>query len=374
MGKENNARCKRTSIGGQAVIEGIMMNGPHRSVLAVRSSKGDIILEDVKKPGYREKCRLFKLPIIRGVVGYIESMVLGYKTLMRSADLSGLTELEEDEPAAEAADSAAEDAAADVSEDTSESVAADDTAESAPGVADGGSTAEQAESPAEKEPEKLSDKLLTGVMIVAAVLGVALAMFLFMYIPSVLFDFFNGLAGGALAALNLRGLIEGVMKLIVFIVYIALVALTKDIKRVFKYHGAEHKTIFCYEKGLPLTVENVRRQSRFHPRCGTSFLFLMIAVGILLSTLLAFLFPALTRLRIVWVAVKILLIPLFCGVGYELLKLCGKYDNLATKIIAAPGLWIQRLTTKEPDDSMIEVAIESIKAVIPENPDDDKIG
>lgn len=363
MGKENNVCCKRTSIGGQAVIEGIMMNGPHRSVLAVRSSKGDIILEDVKKPGYREKCRLFKLPIIRGVVGYIESMVLGYKTLMRSADLSGLTELEEDEPAEE-----------DVSEDTSESAAADDTAESALAAADGGSTAEQAEKPAEKEPEKLSDKLLTGVMIVAAVLGVALAMFLFMYIPSVLFDFFNGLAGGALATLNLRGLIEGVMKLIVFIVYIALVALTKDIKRVFKYHGAEHKTIFCYEKGLPLTVENVRRQSRFHPRCGTSFLFLMIAVGILLSTLLAFLFPALTRLRIVWVAVKILLIPLFCGVGYELLKICGKYDNLATKIIAAPGLWIQRLTTKEPDDSMIEVAIESIKAVIPENPDDDKIG
>ena len=164
------------------------------------------------------------------------------------------------------------------------------------------------------------------------------------------------------------------MKLLIFIVYIILVSFTKDIKRLFQYHGSEHKTIFCYERGLELTVENVRKQSRFHPRCGTSFLFLMIAVGILLSTLIAVLFPIVTVNKYVWVAVKILLIPVFCGIGYELLKICGRYDNLATKIIAAPGLWIQRLTTKEPDDDMIEVAIESIKAVIPENPDDDKIG
>lgn len=356
MQLSKNKRCKnecvkRTSIGGQAVIEGVMMNGPHRSVLAVRSNKGDIVVEDVVKPAYREKCKLFRLPIIRGMVSYIESLVLGYKTLMRSADLSGMTELEEEKKA---------DNSAEPEQPQTES---NDTADKA-----------DAENDGKGEPGKISDALMGAVMIIASVLGVALALLLFMFIPTVIFNFFDGLCNNALSNMNLRGLIEGLMKLAIFVVYIILVSFTKDIKRLFQYHGSEHKTIFCYEHGLPLTVENVRKQSRFHPRCGTSFLFLMIAVGILLSTLIALLFPAVTTNKYVWVAVKILLIPVFCGVGYELLKICGKYDNLATKIIAAPGLWIQRLTTKEPDDDMIEVAIESIKAVIPENPDDDKIG
>ena len=356
MQLSKNKRCKnecvkRTSIGGQAVIEGVMMNGPHRSVLAVRSNKGDIVVEDVVKPAYREKCKLFRLPIIRGMVSYIESLVLGYKTLMRSADLSGMTELEEEKKA---------DNSAEPEQPQTES---NDTTDKA-----------DAENEGKGEPGKISDALMGAVMIIASVLGVALALFLFMFIPTVIFNFFDGLCNNALSNMNLRGLIEGLMKLAIFVVYIILVSFTKDIKRLFQYHGSEHKTIFCYEHGLPLTVENVRKQSRFHPRCGTSFLFLMIAVGILLSTLIALLFPAVTTNKYVWVAVKILLIPVFCGVGYELLKICGKYDNLATKIIAAPGLWIQRLTTKEPDDDMIEVAIESIKAVIPENPDDDKIG
>lgn len=362
--KQCKEECvKRTSIGGQAVIEGVMMNGPHRSVLAVRSNKGNIVIEDVIKPGYRDKCKLFRLPIIRGMVSYIESMVLGYKTLMRSADLSGMTELEEEESKPQADVTAAEPNA-----ETS------DTADTVKAAADTADKSDSAKDSDEKPSGKISDTLMNTVMIIAAVLGVALALFLFMFIPTVIFNFFDGLCGGALTNMNLRGLIEGLMKLGIFIVYIILVSLTKDIKRLFQYHGSEHKTIFCYEHGLPLTVENVRKQSRFHPRCGTSFLFLMIAVGILLSTLIAFLFPAVTVNKYVWVAVKILLIPVFCGIGYELLKICGKYDNLATKIIAAPGLWIQRLTTKEPDDEMIEVAIESIKAVIPENPDDDKIG
>lgn len=366
MSKEKQCKeecVKRTSIGGQAVIEGVMMNGPHRSVLAVRSNKGNIVIEDVIKPGYRDKCKLFRLPIIRGMVSYIESMVLGYKTLMRSADLSGMTELEEEESKPQADVTAAEPNA-----ETS------DTADTVKAAADTADKSDSAKDSDEKPSGKISDTLMNTVMIIAAVLGVALALFLFMFIPTVIFNFFDGLCGGALTNMNLRGLIEGLMKLGIFIVYIILVSLTKDIKRLFQYHGSEHKTIFCYEHGLPLTVENVRKQSRFHPRCGTSFLFLMIAVGILLSTLIAFLFPAVTVNKYVWVAVKILLIPVFCGIGYELLKICGKYDNLATKIIAAPGLWIQRLTTKEPDDEMIEVAIESIKAVIPENPDDDKIG
>lgn len=358
-----NECVKRTSIGGQAVIEGVMMNGPHRSVLAVRSNKGNIVVEDVVKPGYRDKCKLFKLPIIRGMVAYIESMVLGYKTLMRSADLSGMTELEEEE--------------ANPKTDTPESEQPQTDSNETADTANGDNTADKTDNTNaadEKQSGKISDALMNTVMIIAAVLGVALALFLFMFIPTVIFNFFDGLCGNALTNMNLRGLIEGLMKLAIFIVYIILVSFIKEIKRLFQYHGSEHKTIFCYEHGLPLTVENVRKQSRFHPRCGTSFLFLMIAVGILLSTLIAFLFPAVTVNKYVWVAVKILLIPVFCGVGYELLKICGRYDNLATKIIAAPGLWIQRLTTKEPDDDMIEVAIESIKAVIPENPDDDKIG
>lgn len=358
--KSENKCVKRTSIGGQAVIEGVMMNGPHRSVLAVRSNKGDIIVEDVVKPGYKEKCRLFKLPIIRGMVSYIESMVLGYKTLMRSADLSGMTELEEEENVK------ADNGNADT--DSMQENSVNSAADSSDAAAD----CDNADS--DKKPNKISDALMNTVMIIAAVLGVALAVFLFMFIPTVIFNFFDGVSGSALSNMNLRGLIEGLMKLAIFIVYIIAVSFTKDIKRLFQYHGSEHKTIFCYEHGLPLTVENVRRQSRFHPRCGTSFLFLMIAVGILISTLVALLFPAVTVNKYIWVAVKILLIPIFCGVGYELLKICGRYDNLATKIIAAPGLWIQRLTTKEPDDDMIEVAIESMKAVIPENPDDDKIG
>lgn len=358
-----NECVKRTSIGGQAVIEGVMMNGPHRSVLAVRSNKGNIVVEDVVKPGYRDKCKLFKLPIIRGMVAYIESMVLGYKTLTRSADLSGMTELEEEEAKPKA----------DTSESEQPQTESGDTAD----TANGDNTADKTDNTNaadEKQSGKISDALMNTVMIIAAVLGVALALFLFMFIPTVIFNFFDGLCGNALTNMNLRGLIEGLMKLAIFIIYIILVSFTKEIKRLFQYHGSEHKTIFCYEHGLELTVENVRKQSRFHPRCGTSFLFLMIAVGILLSTLIAFLFPAVTTNKYIWVAVKILLIPVFCGVGYELLKICGRYDNLATKIIAAPGLWIQRLTTKEPGDDMIEVAIESMKAVIPENPDDDKIG
>jgi uncharacterized protein YqhQ len=147
----------------------------------------------------------------------------------------------------------------------------------------------------------------------------------------------------------------------------------KDIKRVFSYHGAEHKTIFCYEAGEELTVENVRRQSRLHPRCGTSFMLLMLVVGILIGIVLTWCFPSLQRsdFRIAWVLIKILILPLICGVGYELLRFCGRHDNKFTRAISAPGMWMQKITTNEPDDSMIEVAIESLKAVLPENDEED---
>ena len=145
-----------------------------------------------------------------------------------------------------------------------------------------------------------------------------------------------------------------------------------DIKRVFKYHGAEHKTIFCYEKGLELTVENVKKQKRFHPRCGTSFLILMILVSILVSTLVQMIFPGVYNIVVLWVAAKILMVPVICGLGFELLRVCGKYDNLFTKIVSAPGLWLQRITTKEPQDDMIEIAIAALRAAEPENPDVDR--
>ena len=164
-----------------------------------------------------------------------------------------------------------------------------------------------------------------------------------------------------------RSSIEQALKLLVFLAYIFAVSYMKDIHRVFQYHGAEHKTIFCYEAKLPLTVENVRKQKRFHPRCGTSFMILMILISVIVSTVVQILFKGVYENAIVWTLIKLLMIPLICGLGYEVLKLCGRYDNVITRIISAPGVWVQRITTKEPDDSMIEVAIAAMNEVIPEN-------
>lgn len=212
-------------------------------------------------------------------------------------------------------------------------------------------------------------------MVIAMVLGFGLAFVLFMWLPTQLFtwlsDWLNIPAGGD--SKLLRSVFEGVVKIIVFVVYISLCSRLNDIKRVYQYHGAEHKSIFCYEKGLPLTVENIQKQSRFHPRCGTSFLILMlilgIAAGLFIPVFTAFNPIVNSLLRAVC---KIAVIPLVMGVGYELLKLCGRYDNLFTRIISAPGLWMQRLTTKEPDESQIECAIAALTAVIPENSEDDR--
>lgn len=165
---------------------------------------------------------------------------------------------------------------------------------------------------------------------------------------------------------------EGVLKIIIFVIYLILVSQMKDIKRVFMYHGAEHKTIFCYEHGNELTVENVRKEKRFHPRCGTSFLILMLIVSIIFYMIIARIFPDLASNIVLWMLIRIACLPLLVGVGFELIKFCGRHDNFVTKIISAPGVWLQRITTKEPDDSMIEVAIEAMTAVIPENSEDDR--
>jgi len=204
------------------------------------------------------------------------------------------------------------------------------------------------------------DKLMNAIMAVGTVLGLLLAIVLFFFLPTWLFNVCEQyLFGTGIEAW--RSIIEGAMRIGIFVAYIAIVAHMSEIKRVFEYHGAEHKTIFCYENEEELTVENVRHHSRFHPRCGTSFMIIMLLLGVIIGFFIPFTNPILRTL------VKLLCIPVVVGIGYELIRICGRYDNLATRIISAPGLWMQRLTVKEPDDSMIEVAIEAMKAVIPED-------
>ncbi|MEE0952679.1 MAG: DUF1385 domain-containing protein [Ruminococcus sp.] len=413
---------KITSIGGSALIEGIMMRGPKKNTVCVRTGKDELYTEDVTVTFLAQKAKIFKLPFFRGFAGLIDSMRLSYKSLMLSADKAV------------------------------ESVEID-------------------EEPSKFEKwldDKFGDKLMKILMAFASVLGVALAIGLFFFLPSFLFDVSgsfipafrddsvysytvtdntttvqfmdeaekeltvpfavtdtgkvwtvldekdeNGLykitvtdetnpaGNGTVSMRNTRNwkrvyiktaengaalsakqkmdvsqeglqrlwksIFEGVLKIVLFLGYIILVSQTKDMKRVFMYHGAEHKTIFCYENDEELTVANVKKQIRFHPRCGTSFMVIMLLLGILIGLFvpanpfgIAFLRPLF----------KILLIPVTCGIGYELIKLCGRHDNTFTRIIAAPGLWAQRITTKEPDDDMIEVAITAIKAVIPDDGSD----
>ena len=329
-----------------------MMKGPYKTAMAVRKKDGSIDISDVQEKHLKDKCCIFGWPIIRGMVNLIESMRIGYKTMMKSADISGFTDLDEEEPKK--------------SDEDVENAEAPETAEAVEEVE---AFAEE-ESVEEKKEEKKDSAFTTIVMMVGAVLGVVLALVLFMYLPSLAFKGIDYLVPADLS--GFRGLIEGVLKMAIFISYIAIVSLEKDIKRVFMYHGAEHKTIFCYESGKELTVENVRGFKRFHPRCGTSFMFLMLAIGILVSSVLVIVLPDFIIDRnYIWVPIKILMLPLTCGLGYELIKICGKYDNFITRIIAAPGLWIQRLTTKEPDDGMIEIAIAAVQEVIPEDGSDE---
>ena len=404
--------CKKTSIGGQALIEGIMMRGPHKTVMSVRKNDGQIVSENLNTTSLKDKCAFFGLPIIRGSVSMVESLVFGYKALMRSADLSGMLEEEEAEKKARADKKAAKKAkveeestaeiaaetVVDVSETTAEpyeiATNADETdadettddktvAESADesaadAVAVDGETdyvveaSVEADAPIEKKTEKKSENgiLMAIIGAISMVFGIALALALFFYLPSLIFKYANHLAGGQMTAY--QAAFEGVLKIIIFVIYLILVSQMKDIKRVFMYHGAEHKTIFCYEHGNELTVENVRKEKRFHPRCGTSFLILMLIVSIIFYMILARIFPDLASNIVLWMLIRIACLPLLVGIGFELIKFCGRHDNFVTKIISAPGVWLQRITTKEPDDSMIEVAIEAMTAVIPENSEDDR--
>ena len=321
-----NKKSHITSVGGQALIEGVMMQGPRGVATAVRNQKGEIITKYHDFKSIRTKNKFFNLPIIRGIIAFFESMIVGYKVLTYSAEASGMDDME------------------DVEMNKFEKWITD----------------------------KLGDKFMDIVMVIGSVLGFALAFLIFFYLPVLVFKLINDATGGAITAW--QGTIEGLIKIVIFVLYMYAVSHMSDIKRLFQYHGAEHKSIACYEAGLDLTVENVKKCTRFHPRCGTSFIFVMLILGIIVVSLLSLVVPEeLKSNTVAWMCIKLPCIPLIMGIGYEFIKYAGKHDNLLVKILSAPGLWMQRITTKEPDDDIIEVGITSIKAVITDNPEDDEI-
>ena len=315
MAKREKKETFRTSIGGQALIEGILMRGPEKQAIVVRAPEGLVTkVEELKL--VRDKYPILGLPIIRGVVTFLDSMVKGIKALMFSASF-----LPEDE--------------------------------------------EEPEEPSRFElwlDRRLGSEKAASFFVTAAVaLGIIFAVVLFILLPTAI----TGLIGLVVPLpMWLRNLLEGVVKVVIFVGYLILCSRMKDIHRVFQYHGAEHKTIFCYEHGLPLTVENVRIQPRHHPRCGTSFLFVVIVVSILLSSLL-FSFIEVTN-TFARMGLHLLLLPVIVSLTYEFNRLVGRYDNWFTRIMTAPGLWLQNFTTFEPDDSMIQVGITALELVLPE--------
>ncbi|MBE6882989.1 MAG: DUF1385 domain-containing protein [Ruminococcaceae bacterium] len=305
--QERCAFAKKTSIGGQAVIEGVMMRGPKKTALSVRMQDGTIDTETWEN----RKFAISKYPFIRGVFNFTVTMVQGYKTLMKSAEKAGF----EEEP-----------------------------------------------SEFEKKLEKIfGDKLYKIITVIAAVIAVGLAVVLFMLVPAWIASLTENFIPE-----TFRTVIEGVIKIAVFILYVYLTSLLSDIKRVYQYHGAEHKTIACYEAGEELTPENVAKHKRFHPRCGTSFMLIVLIISILVFSLPFVPWDNLF-LRVV---IKLALLPVITSLAYEVIKLAGRHDNFFTRIISAPGMWLQRITTNEPDRSQIEVAIASMEEVIPKDDSD----
>ena len=376
--KNENASCpmKKTSIGGQALLEGIMMRGPKKSAMAVRKPDGEMVIEvsDLKSA---DRKGFLKWPIVRGVVGFVDSMVVGYSAMMRSAELAGLDEAIEEEEREKTAKKAAKEQAKKAKKlgITVEELAEREVAEKPAEAEVKEELPAEEPAPAPKEEKKDNSGMMTGIMAVALVLGLGLAMLLFKVLPESIYELltwaFPSLEGEGYWFNLIRAAITGVVKIAIMVAYMAAVALMKDIKRTFMYHGAEHKTIFCYEQGLELTVENVRRQSRFHPRCGTSFLILMLLVSIVVNMFIPATIVDHKILNIVArTGIGLLTLPFIMGIGYELIRFAGRHDNLFTRIISAPGVWLQHITTKEPDDSMIECAIAAVNEVIPEDGSD----
>lgn len=357
--KEKNelTACRRkTSIGGQALMEGIMMRGPKMTAMAVRNTKGEIVVEEfeTKSANRPAFCRW---PIIRGVLGYVDSMVLGYKCLMRSAELSGFDDMVDEKPKKK------------------KGAKKDDALLAEENVTVAESDTNDEKQDAKKDDDKISPLVMTLISIASVILGFALAIGLFMILPTFLYSLIAPLIEGDNVGLNsiLKSAFEGVLKVILLIGYMAAISLMKDIRRTYMYHGAEHKTIFCYEAGLELTVENVRAQRRFHPRCGTSFLILMLLVSIFISFFIDPISVAISGATLplgLRVLVKFALLPIIVGIGYELIKFAGRHDNAFTRFISLPGVWLQHLTVFEPDDDMIECAITAVKRVIPDDGSD----
>lgn len=309
MKKEACSRLNR--VGGQAVLEGIMMKSDDNCCTACRKENGEIVVHDRKFVSVRKKHKWMNIPILRGVINFIEMMMLSYSTLTISAELLGVTEEEE-------------------------------------------------ETKFEKWMKKhLGVRLFDVLMVVALILGVALCLGLFIYLPTLAVSGVAYLFGvESLGAW--RAIPEGFIKIGIFILYIYLVSLMPDIRRTFEYHGAEHKCIACFEAGVELTPENAKKYTRFHPRCGTSFLFVMLFIGILVALLIP------TSLNdILRSVIKLLLVPVIVGVGYEFIMYAGKHPNFISKALSAPGLWMQRLTTREPDEKQLEVAIIAMKCAMP---------
>lgn len=314
MSKKNKVtNCRLGTVGGQAVLEGVMMKGKEKYSIAVRREDGSISLSENYHRSVRQKNAFLRIPIIRGIVGFVESMVLNFKTLSISAKQYG--GLEEIEP----------------------------------------------ESKFEKWLQrKFGDKLMNAVMGISMVFGIVLAIALFLLLPSYAVKLIDMIPGVNLGIW--KSTVEGIIKIAIFVSYLLLVSLMKDIRRTFEYHGAEHKSIFCYEAGEELTVENVKKHRRYHPRCGTSFIFVVLIISILINSL-----PIITwDNMLLRTLLKLAMLPLIVGISFEFIMLAGKHNNIITRIFSAPGLWMQRITTREPDESQIECAIIALKSALPE--------
>lgn len=304
---------KKTSIGGQALIEGVMMKGPDEIAMAVRKSDGEIVVK-TEPVGKIEKSKLVKIPIIRGVIALINSMVIGIKALTYSAEFFQESSKEEEESKFE-----------------------------------------------KWLKNKFGDKAEDITMYMSVAMSLALAILIFMFIPTIVINFFKNKISNQII---LSGL-EGILKITMFIAYIVIISRMKEIQRVFQYHGAEHKVIHCYESGKDVTVENARIFSTLHPRCGTSFLLIVMITSILIFSFLGW------KNVILRIIMKIILLPIVAGISYEIIRWAGRSDSKMVSIISYPGLMLQKLTTSEPDDKQLEVAIEAFKKVLPEDEDAD---
>jgi uncharacterized protein YqhQ len=313
MKKRENINPRNNSVGGQAVIEGVMMKCGDNYSVAIRKEDGSIAVKNDQFIPLKRKFKILGIPLLRGVVNFVEMMALSYKTLATSADAMGLSD-------------------------------------------DVGGEASKFEKWLDKH---IGKNLINILMVISTILGFALGFGLFFFLPIWITKSIDSLSGGNIGWF--KNLIEGCIKIVIFVAYLWGVSFMKDIRRTFEYHGAEHKSIFCYESGDEVTVANVRKQKRFHPRCGTSFMFVMLLLSILIFSL-----PFVTWDNMVMrMLTKLILLPVIVGVGYEFIMFAGKHDNILVKILSAPGLWMQRITTREPDDSQIEIAITALKSAMP---------